>query len=84
LKRIFSDYTRGELTSLVAEIISAEGAKDIRTNFENSSLIYRSTPPVLIYSTIRTEPGEQATLETIAEKVIQWRKANGKPGFCDE
>lgn len=78
-----SELSRNDFIKLIAEIISAEGGErhqdelleafiDLSEHPSGSDLIYYP------------EPGEQATPEAIAEKVIQWRKANGKPGFREE
>ncbi|MCF8578583.1 bacteriocin immunity protein [Enterobacter ludwigii] len=78
-----SEFSRNDFIKLIAEIISAEGGERHQDELLEQFIELSEHPSGsdLIYY---PEPGEQATPEAIAEKVQQWRKANGKPGFRGE
>lgn len=83
MKKIFSDYIRGELTSLVAETISAVGGErhqdELLEQFIDLSE-YPSGSDLILY----LEDEQDDSVEGIVHQVQEWRKANGKPGFRDE
>lgn len=83
MKKIFSDYTKKDFISLVAEIISDHGTEEHQNNLLEllNQLTEHPEGPDLIYY---PQSAAEATPEAIADKVQAWRKANGKPGFREE
>ncbi|HCM9617991.1 TPA: bacteriocin immunity protein [Enterobacter cloacae subsp. cloacae] len=78
-----SELSRNEFIELIAEIISAEGGERHQDELLEQFIELSEHPSGsdLIYY---PEPGEQATPEAIADKVQEWRKTNGKPGFRED
>ncbi len=78
-----NELSMADFINLIAEIISAEGGEkhqdEILEQFINLSE-HPSGSDLIYYP----EPGEPATPEAIAEKVLQWRLLNGKQGFKDD
>ncbi|WP_211186583.1 bacteriocin immunity protein [Rouxiella aceris] len=78
--RTISDYSKRDFIALIAEIISDAGSEAHQDELLERFIELSEHPAGsdLIYY---PEPGEQPTPEAIAEKIQQWRQANGKPGF---
>jgi len=83
LNTLISDYIKSDFISLVAEIIRGQGTEAHQDDLLELFIQLTEHPEGsdLIYYPQSTA---DATPEAISNKVQEWRKANGKPGFREE